>query len=57
MKSYTELLEANKEWAAQQLSVDPKFFQILLKRKLPNSYGLDVVTAGCPQMKLRVQPW
>jgi carbonic anhydrase len=35
MKSYTELLEANKEWAAQQLSVDPKFFSNLAETQTP----------------------
>ncbi len=35
MKSYTELLEANKEWAAQQLSVDPSFFSNLAETQTP----------------------
>lgn len=35
MKSYIELLEANKEWAAQQLSVDPKFFSNLAETQTP----------------------
>ncbi|WP_114792836.1 carbonic anhydrase [Niabella yanshanensis] len=35
MKSYTELLEANKEWAAQQLSVDPAFFSNLAETQTP----------------------
>ncbi len=35
MKSYTELLEANKEWASQMLSVDPTFFDDLAKTQTP----------------------
>ncbi len=35
MKSYTELLEANKEWASQMLSVDPAFFDELAKTQTP----------------------
>lgn len=35
MKSYFELLEANKEWAANKLSVDPDFFSRLEKTQKP----------------------
>lgn len=35
MKSYTELLEANKEWASQMLSVDPNFFDGLAQTQTP----------------------
>ncbi|MGE9313727.1 carbonic anhydrase [Niabella sp. CJ426] len=35
MKSYTELLEANKEWASQMLSVNPTFFDDLAQTQTP----------------------
>ncbi|WP_346239261.1 carbonic anhydrase [Niabella insulamsoli] len=35
MKSYSELLEANKEWAAEMLSVDPSFFNKLAETQTP----------------------
>ncbi len=35
MKSYTELLEANKEWASQMLAVEPTFFDDLAKTQTP----------------------
>ncbi|GAB3009930.1 carbonate dehydratase [Niabella terrae] len=35
MKSYEGLLAANKEWAAEKLSLDPEFFQSLAKLQTP----------------------
>ena len=35
MKSYIELLEANKEWATSKLSLDPDFFNRLEKTQTP----------------------
>lgn len=35
MKSYNELLEANKEWASEMLSVNPGFFDNLAKTQTP----------------------
>jgi carbonic anhydrase len=35
MKSYTELLEANKEWASQMLAVNPTFFDDLAQTQTP----------------------
>ncbi len=35
MKSYTELLAANKEWAAKMLSLDPAFFDELSYTQTP----------------------
>lgn len=35
MKSYEELLKANKEWAAKTLNLDPDFFKNLAKTQTP----------------------
>ncbi|MGC4232938.1 MAG: carbonic anhydrase, partial [Niabella sp.] len=35
MKSYSELLLANKEWAAKMLSKDPSFFDSLAQTQTP----------------------
>nr|WP_262915185.1 carbonic anhydrase [Niabella ginsengisoli] len=35
MKSYSELLESNKEWAAEMLSTDPSFFDNLAETQTP----------------------
>lgn len=38
-KSYQKLLENNKKWVAEQLELDPNFFEKLSKGKLLNTYG------------------
>ena len=46
-KSYNQLLENNKKWVADQLSIDPSYFQ-----KLANSQHPEYLWIGCSDSRV-----
>lgn len=47
MKSYSELLESNKQWAAKMLSLDPLYFENLAATQVP-----DFLWIGCSDSRV-----
>ena len=53
--SYKRLIENNKTWVAEQLELDPAFFEKLSNGQPLSTCGLVVLTAGCLQSPLLEQ--